>query len=811
MLSNFWRDLRHAARLLLRQPGFAVPMVLTFALGIGALSVVFSVVYAVLLRPLPYEQPETLVMIWQNDLSEGSEKEGASMPDFIDWRERQRSFSSLIGYRLWEGSLTDSEGTPERLLAGEVSAGFFELLGVDPAFGRRFLPEEDDVGGTNVAILGHDFWRQRFGAATDAIGKTTYLDGVGYEVIGVLPESFVSPTGRGEALWIPLRRQPETDRRGQHDLRVFARLAPEVSIAAAEEEMKAIMAQLAEEYPQDNEGRSAVVVGLYEETVGGIRNTLLLLFAAAVVLLVIGGVNVTNLLLARALRRRREVALRSALGSSGSRLLGQFLAEALFLSLVGGAVGLLFAHWGIRLFLALGPERVPRIEGLGLHAPVLGLALAVTLIAAFVSSLVPALQARKVDLRDTLQDSSGTTAGGRRHLLRRLLVIGEVALAVVLLIGAGLLLRSFQRLLGVELGFEPAGVVTMKVNLPTSRYAFPSFDVYPQWPELEEFYRSYLERARAVPGVESVAIALNHPLSAGWTTGIVVRDRAGGEPQPGDEVEERLRAVSPDYFSVTGTRLLRGRVLTDHDDADGPWVVVVNQAFVDRHYPGEEAIGRQLFFWGKEWEIVGVVEDVRFLGLGEEVPPAVYPPFLQTPMANFTILARTAVTPESVIPELRRAVWSLEPTVAVYDAATLSEVVDSSVSEPRFTMLLLTLFAVVALLLAAVGIYGLMAFSVAQRRTEIGVRMALGGQRGDVVKLVMGEGLRLLMAGVAVGLLLAFAFTRLLSSLLYGVSAADPAVYVGVPILLFLIGLLACLVPMLRATRIHPITALRYQ
>jgi len=806
MLTRLMQDLRYSLRVLFKRPGFAVPVILTFALGIGINTAIFSVIYAVLLRPLPYQNPDDLVMVWERDNIRGTEKEAVSEPDFQDLKQQQGVFATMAAYHPAEELLASPENTPERVLVGEVSHDFFSVFRANPALGRTISAAEDQPNAGKVLVLSHDFWRQRFGGASDVLGKTVRLADIDYRIIGVLPASFVSPTGRREIAWRPLQATFDPEDRGKHDLRVFARLRPSVSIERAESDLRVIMSRLEQKYPDSNKGRGTQIVSLYEETVSGIRSSLLMLFAAVGSVFLIAAVNATNLLLARALERQRESALRTALGSTKLRLIWQHLAETLVLALVGGALGLLLAAWGIRAFVALGPENVSRLETVGINTSVLGFALALTLVAGLMCSVIPALQAARLDPQYSLKE--GKTAGIRRQFLRRFLVVVEVAFAMVLVISAGLIMKSFYRLLAVDLGLKPEKVLTLDVSLPKSRYPFPPFTTYPKWPELTAFQQQVLERIRAVPGVEMVGIALNSPLDAGWSTQITFDGRPA--PREGEAEEVRIRPVSPGYLPAVGARVLRGRSITEQDTAESPAVVVVNEAFVRRYFT-DDPIGQRISWWRKSREIVGIVEDIRFMGLGEDVPPAVYTPFLQLPSESFNIALRTSVEPGSVLTAVRNAIWSVEGDAAVYNAQPLEDLIAESVAQPRLNMLLFLFFAALAIVLAAVGIYGLMAHSVAQRTAEIGIRLALGAEKRDILQMVVGDGVKLLLAGLAIGVFLSLAATRLLASLLFEVSTWDPVVFLGVVFLLVMVGVLASWMPSLTATRVDPVIALKYE
>ncbi|HVR98009.1 MAG TPA: ABC transporter permease [Thermoanaerobaculia bacterium] len=802
MLNTLLQDLRFAARGLVKWPGFSLMALLTLALGIGVNTSIFSVINAVLLEPLPYPQADRLVVIWQTDRLQGTTDEQASGPDFFDWQAQSRSFSAMTAHYPWEQSLIDGTHEPERVSGASVTRGFFAVLGMEPARGRTFSAQEDQPGGAKVAVVSHRFWQSRFGSSpgTDA---TLTLEGVPYRVIGVMPPGFESPRSPDEEIWTPLQQTAATGNRSRHNLRVFGRLRPDVSPAAAQTEMTTIAARLEREQPV-NKGRGVRIEAVREWKVKEIRPALMVLMAAVALVLLIACVNVANALLARALVRSREIAIRTALGAGRLRLIRQLLTESLLLALLGGLCGLLLASWSVELLSALGPESIPRLANVAIDGQVLGFTLAITLLTGIAFGLLPAFQLSRPDLQATIKEGSGT-GGVRRQRLRGALVITQVALAAVLTIGAGLLIRSFSHLQHVELGFEPSNLLKLDLNLPDARYPQPK--EFPNWPQVFHFYAQSLERVQQQPNVQSAAIAINHPLKAGWTTEFSIEGRP--EPPSGKPDEIRLRAVTPGYFRTVGQPLRRGRALEARDDAQAPGVVVVNEAFVRRYFPNQDPIGQKLIFWGT-FEIVGVVGDVRFAGLASEVEPAIYPSLLQVPMNEVSLLVRTTGDPLRAISAVKEAIWSVDPELAPYDIAPMDQLLADATSEPYFNMLLLGAFAIVALVLAAMGIYGLMLFSVSHRTREIGIRMAMGADRQAVLKLIIGQGMTLLLLGLAIGLLASLGLTRLMASMLFGVPSTDWATFAGVAIVLALIGLLACCVPSLRAARIEPVVAIKY-
>ncbi|HMB53213.1 MAG TPA: ABC transporter permease [Thermoanaerobaculia bacterium] len=815
-MRDLWQDLRFALRTISRHPGYAAVAALTLALGVGANTAVFSVVDAVLLAPLPYPEADELVLVWENDRLRETEREGASYPDLVDWRESSSAFSGLAAWRSQDVALTGGDGEPERLSAGLASAELFAVLGAGDggafAAGRPFRDDEDRAGAEPVAVLSHGLWQRRFDADPGVVGSALRLDGTAHTVVGVAPEGFDFPTGTD--LWVPfeMAQAGTLDVRGVHNLLVVGRLAPGTSVTAAQSEMTAVMERLEREHLEDNQGRGAFVEPLGEATTGDVRPALLMLFGAVALVLLVACVNVANLVLARAQGRGREMAVRGSLGAGRWRLARLVVVESLVLALVGGAAGCLVAFWGVEAILAAAPD-LPRLDEVHLDGRVIGFGLALSLLAGLAAGMAPLGAAFGRDLTRNLK--SGDPGGGdlRRRRLRQGLVAAEVALSVALAIGAGLLLRSLGTLLAEDPGFRSEGVLSLELSLPGSDYPFPaSFDDYPDWPSAIAFYPAVLERVTAVPGVSAAALAHQGPLDGGWTTRIALSDRPA--PPPGERDEIVLRPVTDDYFRALDVPLVAGRGFDRRDRAGAPDTLIVNHAFVERYFPGQPEnapLGVRLEFWGRQREIVGVVGDVRFQGLGEATPPAMYPPLAQVPQGSLSLLVRTSLDPIALAPTVRQAVWDLDPNLALFDVATLDQALGESVSRPRFQTLLVSLFAAVALLLAAIGLYGVMAALVAQRTREIGIRMALGADRSEVVKTVLGRGLVLTLGATALGLAGAWALARLLGGLLYGISPGDPLVFTAVPALLALVALAACWLPARRASRIDPLTAIRHE
>ena len=817
------QDVRFALRTLLKRPGFTLVAVLTLALGIGANSAIFSVVNAVVLRPLPYAAPERLVALWGDLNQSGFEELELSAPEYADFRARgAHVFEDVAAFNVGGFNLTGA-GEPERIQGVYATASLFPTLGVAPLRGRAYTAEEDRPGSDDVAVISHSLWRRRFGSDPAAVGKTVTLDGRPTTIVGVMPPDFRFP-GHDTDVWKPAAFDADLlspNNRGSHFLSAVARLRPGFTLGRAREEVAALARAQGEEnrntYPR---GFGASLRPLDEEVVGpSVRTSLFLMLFAVGALLLIACANVANLLLARAASRRKEVAVRTALGAGRARIMRQLLTESVLLSLAGGAAGLVLALWGVDLLVTLAPEGTPRVAEVGLDARVVAFTFGVSLLTGVVFGLAPALYASKVDLNESLKEGGrGGTEGASRGRLRGLLVVGEFALALVVLACAGLLVRSFARVLEERPGFDARGVLTMRLVLPESKYK--SYDAH------RAFYENLFARLRGLPGVEAVGANNLLPFNgSGGSRGFLIEGRPvpPGQPHP----EEQLRFVTPGYFEALRVPLLRGRDLTERDVAGGTRVALVSRSMAERHWPGEEAIGKRFAYanirrgseHAPEWiEIVGVVGDVKHRGLDIDPRPEIYVPVYQplftnrpTPPLSLYVAVRTKGDPAALAPSVRREVAAVDPEQPLANVRTMEERVAGSVAERRFNMTLLGVFACVALALAAVGVYGVMAYAVARRTHEIGVRVALGAQRGDVVRLVLRQGMWLALAGVGCGVALAYAATRLMQGLLYGVSPTDPLTFAGVSALLAAAALLACLVPARRATKVDPMIALRYE
>ncbi|HEV2663341.1 MAG TPA: ABC transporter permease [Blastocatellia bacterium] len=804
------QDLRFGVRMLLKHPGFTLIAVITLALGIGANTAIFSVVNAVVLRPLPYPEPERLIRLWESNPGRGWPEFSASAPNFADWRKQQTVFEQLAAYEFATFNITGGD-EPERVAALGVTANLFPTLGTPPALGRDFLPEEEQAGRHRVAILSDGLWRRRFGADPQLIGRQIQLSGESYTVVGVMPPRFqLTP---GAELWTPLMLDPALApwhaNRSHHIIHVIGRLKPDVSLAQAQAAMDVLARQLEQQYPKSNAGWGARLRTFYDWLVPEqVRRSVLVLFAAVGFVLLIACANVANLTLARASTRRREMAIRAAMGAGRLRVMRQLLTESLLLAGLGGLAGALLARWGAQLIKASSALNIPRLDETRLDLRALGFTLTVSLLTGLIFGLAPAWQASKLDLNETLKEG-GRGGGVARRGLRGALVIGEVALALVLLLSAGLMIRSFANLQNAPLGFAPENVLAMQINLPG--FNMPG-SKYGEKAQRVNFYNQLLERMRATPGVVDAAAVTQLPLFSGasWAQEITLEGR---EAAPSDaKLSARTFAATPRYFQTMGIPLLQGRDFTEQDSGDGPLSFIVSESFARRFWPNENPIGKR-FRASPAFDmfgtVVGVIGNVRNVSLESEGGPAFYFSYGRIGMPALAVIVRTVAPPETMAAALRAPIASLDRDLPVYNVRTLDQLVYNSAGQPRFQTALLSFFGAIALLLAAIGVYGVMAYAVSQRMREIGLRMALGAQTRDVLKLVVRQGLALSLIGVAIGLALAFGLTRFLSGLLYQVSATDALTFALIPLLLVGVTLLACYLPARRAIKVDPLLALR--
>ncbi len=801
------QDIRYGCRALLRNPGFTAVAVLALALGIGANSAIFSVVNAVLLRPLPYEEPGALV--WFNEIQPPDcQTCPFSAPDFLDFQAQNQSFEQMAGVRQFSFNLT-GQGPAELVRGAVVSVNFLSFLRLHPVLGRDFLPEEGQAGAARVALVSYGAWQRRFGGDPQVLGRKLTLNNEIATIIGVLPRGF--SFSRNTELWLnPHNRVPEVfpnyagdilTQRGMHYLPVLGRLKPGVSLVQAQADIHTIVSRLQEQFKHKH---GVHLVSLHERSTGQVRTTLLVLLAAVAFVLLIACANVANLLLARATVREREMAIRAALGAGRWRIARQMLTENIILALLGGGVGLLLAYAGVDLLVASNPQDLPRLSEIRVDGAVLAFTLGASLLTGLLFGLVPALQASLPHLGEVLKEGGRSGSGSaRRHWLRSGLVVSEVALSLMLLVGAGLLMRSFSRLLDVNPGFDPRNLTTLWISFSGEKYKHGAVT--------DRFLEQFLPRLQAMPGVTGVAVCNDLPLEGQDTNG---NPTIEGHPpaRPGEEPLVGQHVINPDYFRTMGIPLLKGRALTERDRTGSTQVAVINQAMAEKFWPGENPLGKRFSLFSDGFtEVVGVVGNVKHNGLSAVTSLDAYAPIAQVSWGVLSFTVRSAGDPTALVAAVRREVQALDPELPVHDVRPMSQVMAETVASRRLTVSLIGLFAAIALTLAAVGIYGVMSYAVTQRTHEIGIRMALGAQRADVLRLVLGHGMSVASIGVVLGLAGSFWLTRLISSLLFSVSATDPLTFSGVAAFLVLVALAACYIPSRRAMRVDPMVALRYE
>ena len=821
-MTTLWQDVRYGARMLLKNPGISIIVVIALALGIGANSAIFSVVNAVLLRPLPYEESERLVFL--NEKSPVLDEMSISFPNFTDWRAHTQTFEKIGVYNRASYNLTGA-GEAERIVTGQVSADLFSVLRVNALHGRLFTNDEDKPGGTPVAVLSYPLWQRRFGGQLSILNQPITLNGKSYDVIGIMPQAFLYP--RGVEMWVPvgqLSDQTSWKERGNHPgLYGVGRLKPGATIEQADADMNTIAANLEKQYPDSNAGNRVRLRPLMEIFVGDVRRALWVVFGAVGFVLLIACANIANLLLARATARKKEMAVRTALGASRWRLARQLLTESVLLSLIGGSIGLLLARWGVALILYISPEAIPRSREIGLDWTVLGFTAGISILTGLIFGLLPAIQAGDVDVHETLKESGRGMSS--RQWLRNSLVVGEVATTLVLLIAAGLMIRSFYLLNKVDPGFSHERLTSFSIALPQNKYATPEARA--------SFYDRLLENIRALPGVESAAAASGLPLgNNGWQSGF----RIQGRPDPPrDQVPlVELCSVTPDYFKAMNIPVLRGRAFMDSDNrahlagqdlsklnedqklAKGRNKIIIDEEFAKRYWPNEDPIGKHVLFGNaaepRKLEVIGVVGRVKMESLNQNSDRVQgYYAFAQRPEPNMTVLIKGASDPNQLINSVRASIKEIDPDQPIYNVRTMGEIRAESVQNERLNLTLLSLFAGIALVLAIVGIYGVMSYSVTQRTHEIGIRMAIGARPRDVFTMILGHGMKLALIGVGIGLLGAFALTRLMTSMLFGVEPTDATTYGAIAALLIAVSLLACYLPGRRATKVEPTISLRYE
>ena len=798
------QDLQYAFRRLVRSPGFTAVAVLTLALGIGANSAIFSVINAVLLRPLPYPEPERLVGVYQ--VWKGS-RDVMSPANFLDIRAQTRTLDDAAAISSGEYTLTGA-GDPIRLRGSEVSASFFDVLRVGAMLGRTFAADENEPGKDKVIVLGYGLWQQRFGGRADVVGTAVPIDGTPRTIVGIMPPGFSFPPDHD--LWIPMEyTESVRAARGAWYLDAIARLRPGVSPEQSASEVATLGKALQQQHPRENTDVGFTTFPLQEALVGDLRPALLVLIGAVGLVLLIACANVANLLLARAAARETELAVRTAMGAGRGRLVRQLLTESLVLGAAGGFAGLLIAFWGCDTLVALQPQGIPRLNEIAVDRHVVLFTVGTSLLTAIFFGAIPAAQMTRASLATCLKEGGrGTMAARGSARMRAALVVAEMALAVMLLAGAGLLIRSFDRLQSVDPGFRPDETLSFELSLPRTAYQKDE--------QVSAFFDRFIERVRAVPGVRSAGAVMALPLS-GARFNISFRVLGRPESAPGQEPSMEVRVATPDYFRTMGIPLLRGRLFNEGDAADVPWVVVLSESAAREYFPNEDPIGKRIEMgWRRRTddkraggEVVGVVGDVKELGLAEAFPPEIYLPARQWPVGRMTIVAHTAVPPLSLAEEMTQVVHDLDATLPIAEMRTVSDVVAESIAQPRFYMLLLAVFAAVALALAAIGIFGVMSYTVSQRTREIGIRMALGAQGGSVISMVVRQAMVLAVAGLAVGLAGAAALSRTLTTLLFDLSPTDPGTFAAVGGVLAFVALLASYLPARRAASVDPIDALR--
>jgi len=819
-----WSDLRYAVRTLARAPGFTAVAVLTLALGIGANTAIFSIVNAALIRPLEYPEPNRIVTLWGSNpaLSIGLDLLPMTAKHWDAWRRRNHVFEEVAAFDSKELHLTGS-GAPEHFDAARVTAGFFSVFGVKPYLGRTFVPEEDRAGGGKAAVVSYALWQNRFGGDPGLIGRTLTLSGQGYRVIGVLPPGFGFPKGAEVPsyyhfgartdLWISASLTQHEIDNGSLGFTVVARLKPGIPVKQAQAEMSLIMRQLAREDPNNNKGFSVRVIPLRETIVSGLRPALLAIMAAVAAVLLIACANLANLLLTRAVSRRKEIALRAALGAGRWQLIRQLLAESLLLSLTGGVLGLLLARWGVVLVERMMPAGLPRVGDAQLDSAVVAFSLLVSVLTGVLFGLAPAWNAAKLDLNRSLKEGGRSSTTQAHPLVRRGLVVSEIAMAMVLVVTAGLLLKSFLKLQSVDTGFHPENLIAVDLSLPGAGYFERGSGRYDQPGRRAEFVALVTERASAVPGVSSVAAISELPLS-----GRVSMEGLRFEGRPVPDMSQPpvadSRSATPGYLRTMGVRLLKGRWFTEQDRADSVPVAVIDDTMARVYWPGEDPIGkrfRNLNSANPWWTIVGVARSVTHSGLGAKKNPEYFRPFSQQEVSWMTVVVRSAIDPSALLAALRKEIWAVDKDLPVSDITTVTQLVSDAAAAPRFRSLLIGVFGAFALLLASLGIYGVISYTVAQQMHDLGIRVALGAGTRDILRLIVGGGLALAATGVAAGLVGAFGLTRLLASLLYGVTPTDAWTFGGVAVLLLAVALVASYIPARRAMRVDPLVALRYE
>lgn len=800
------QDLRYGFRALIKEPGYTAVAILTLAIGIGASTAIFTVADAALFKGLPYKDPDNLFHLWEGTPQQDFPRREASWPDYQDWRSSQ-AFESVAAYNGGGGTLM-GRGEPEMIFTPGASANFFTVLGVSPALGRSFQPGDDRPGAERVALLTHSFWKKKFAGDRNIPGKSVIISGITFTIVGVLPESFRFAL-RPADIWIAYRpSEMQMTRRGMHGTNVIARLRDGVSFEQAHAEMNVIARRIEQEHKDSHAGTSIIMTPLLDEMVGPVKPILMALLLAVGFVLLIACSNVAGLTLARSSARSREIAIRAALGAGRFRVIRQLMTESLLLALLGGAVGLLIAYWGVDILVALIPSEqamsMPYLDDLDLDVRILGFTTLISVVTGIVFGLAPALQASKMNLNEVLKSGSGSLGSSGRHKLRNILVVAEMALAVVLLIGAGLMIKSFLNLLKVDPGFNPQNLLTMTVSIPRSKYREPS--------QVVGIYQELEKRIESLPGAAAAGIVNILPLIGGDTNRLLIEGRP--VPPQGYEIEANFREISGSYFRTAGIPLMAGRYFDQRDNADSTPVIIINKSFADTFFDKTDPVGQRIYFPGNADSpigIVGVAGDVRITGLDEEIKPVMYVPMAQSVSNSVSLLIRTRIDPNIMVNAVRAATAKLEPDAVIYNTMTMDEKIRSSEAAfiRQYPAVLIGIFAAVALILAAIGIYGLISYSVARQTHDIGVRIALGARPVHILGMQMKHGMVLVFYGVGIGIVAATGLMWLLQSLLFQVVTTDTAIYLMVITVITAVAMGACFIPALRATRVDPLAALR--
>lgn len=811
-MGALWQDVKYGARMLVKSPGTTLIAIIALALGIGANTAIFSVVNALLLSALPFKDPDRIVMVWEQNFTRDRQQNVISPANFLDWQDQSSSFEEMAVYYDFNTNLT-GDRDPEEVTAQRATPSFFSILGVEPIKGRLFTAEDAQIQGERFMVISYGLWQRRFGGDPDVIGKKVSINQIPGTVIGVLPADFKwfikkgSLTGKPPEFWEPLNLTADLRVRRGRFASAIARVKPGVTVEEAQAEMSTIGSSLEQQYKDFNTGWGVQLVPLREQYVGDIRTALFVLLGAVGLVLLIACANVANLQLARATTRQKEIAIRTALGAGRLRVIRQLLTESILLSAIGGICGLLIALWGVDLLITLSPDNLPGLAQVSVNRPVLGFTLVVSFLTGIIFGMAPALEAGKLNPNESLKEMGrGTTASTRSRHLRKVFVVAQVALTLVLLVSAGLLIKSFLKLQAVSPGFDVNNILTMRVTLPGAKYREPAQRV--------AFFRQAVERFETLPGVESVGAISFLPFSGpGAATSFTIVGIPA--PAPGDEPVTDVRVTDRNFFTTMNIPIIRGRTFTDQEATQERGVVVISEELARRYFPGEDPIGKKIIVEMKDTnaptEIIGVVGDIKHQKLEDEVRSMVYWPHPELPYTSLTLVARTKGDPVGLAAAMQGEIRSIDKDQPVADVRTMEQWLVKTIAQARFNTILLGVFAAVALVLAAVGIYGVMAYTVTQQTHEIGIRMAFGAQPAHVLRMVVLQGGILVFIGVAVGLAVSFAATQLLSSLLFGVSPFDPVMFVSIPLVLLLVAMLACVIPALRAVRVDPMVALRYE